>query len=104
MVNAIYDFSNFLNEWVESPGFAQGVAFFIVTMFFVFLIDLPYAIMQLVWQRITSHECNLRCEGRLNTPCHHKACPAHGTCPHYQARTWWASFKSLFQRKKDGAT
>ena len=104
MVNAINDLINLFSDWVESPGFAQGAAFVVVMMFLGSLFELPYGIMQLVWQRRVFHECNLRCEGQLSDSCHYKACPAHGTCPHYKPRERWSFFKALFQCKKDGAT
>lgn len=104
MVSAVSDLIALFDSYAGSEGFAQGAAFVVVMMLLGSLIDVPYSIMNLMWQRKISHECNLRCEGQLNIPCCYKACPAHGNCSHYQARTWWVSFKSVFQRKKDGAT
>lgn len=100
MGNATFDLVNLFNEWVVMPGFAEGAAFVIVMMFLGSLFELPYGIMQLVWQRKISHECNLRCEGQISFPCHHKVCPAHGTCPHYKPRERWSFFKAIRQRKK----
>lgn len=103
MISAVSDLISLFDSYAGSAGFAQGAAFVVVMMLLGSLLDMPYAIMQLVWQRKISRECNLRCGGLLLDPCHHKACPAHGTCLYYKPRDRWSFFKALFRCKKDGA-
>lgn len=98
MVSAVSDLIALFDSYAGSEGFAQGAAFVIVMMLLGSLIDVPYAIMNLMWQRKTSHNCKLRLFGVLKDPCHVKGCPAHGTCPYYKPRERWTFFKTLFKR------
>ena len=88
-----------LNEMVSMPGFVFGVAFFLACEFWCHVCNLPFALLDLLRQRERQHECLLRCEGHLDAPCHYKACPARGTCPHYKPRERWRFLSVLRQRK-----
>lgn len=99
MLNATQDFVNMLTEWTCLPGFEEGAAFVVVMLFLGALMDLPFAIREIIWHRETVRKCNLRREGKLIAPCHQKACPAHGACPHYKPRERWR-FLSVFRQRK----
>lgn len=98
----MFDFSelaSFLNDMVSQPGFIYGVAFFFVCEFWCYVFHLPFALLDLLRQRERQHECLLRCEGHIDSPCHYKACPSHGTCPHYKPRERWRFLPVIRQRK-----
>ena len=99
MYSSIIDLVNLFNEWSVLPGFAEGAGFVVFMMFLGSLIDAPFIIRNLIWQRRAVHNCNLRCEGKLDAPCHMKGCPAHETCPHYKPRERWRFLSVLRQRK-----
>lgn len=88
-----------LNEMIQEPGFLYGVVFFFVCEFWCHVFNLPFALLDLLRQRKWQHECFLHCQGQIDSPCHYKACPARGTCPHYKPRQKWRFLSALRQRK-----
>lgn len=97
---------SFLSSTMEQDAFVYGCLWIGCLLILFVLLELPFAIRELAWERRTSRLCRTRWDSlSLNEPCDllpcHAKCPFSHTCPFYEKPRWRVVLFEKFAKKQN---